>query len=250
MKHTDVDLQTASSNSQQKRADRLKLLRTMTGLSRKKFSKKYGISLGNFQNWEGPRYGGLTEKGANKIVLACLQEGIEVTIEWLMYGTGIPPVILRIPFNDDLKVGSKSFVYSTADNQTMEKQLLQSNYNIEQAKILQELDVFKKHYGYDVLAMVIADDAMEPFYRMGDHIAGKRHIDVTAFIGSECIIETANNRLLLRVLTASNLENRYTLLCNKKNAQLTPTASTGQDMQNVEILSVAPVMWIRRFGKE
>jgi hypothetical protein len=78
----------------QERAQRLTHLLNITGLSRKVFAQKHNIAIGNFQNWEGPRFGGLTEKAALKIIAACRTEGVESNVEWLMYGSGTPPTIL------------------------------------------------------------------------------------------------------------------------------------------------------------
>lgn len=253
MNHIDVDLEAVRSQilteEKEKRAQRLKLLRKMTGFSRKAFAEKHNISAGNFQNWEGPRYGGLTEKAAISVVRACYQEGVEATVEWLMYGTGLPPAIICSQYQGSAQVRHKGSAYCVTSNPAEEgKQLLQNSHSIEQAKVAQELELFKKHYGYDVLATIIDDDLMQPFYRAGDCVAGKRHTNIAPFLGSECIVETVAGKLLLRVVAAGSKENFYNLLCHSQDKK--DASSANSDLRDVEILSVAPVMWVRRQAKD
>ena len=68
---------------QKSRANRLKRLRRMTGMSRKDFSTRYHISQGTLQNWETGRFGGLTEKGARVILRAFRQEKYIVVLSGL-----------------------------------------------------------------------------------------------------------------------------------------------------------------------
>jgi|GEM_PF-579928 len=229
-----------SSSKYQERAKRLSLLLDMTGLYRKDFAKKHSIALSNFQNWVGPRYGGLTEKGAAKVVSACLKEGIEVSVEWLMYGLGVPPVILRALDQQNTQVGDQNLRYLGTQDSVAEQNLNCSLHNIELAKIGRELELFKGHYGYNVLTMVVDDNTMEPYYKVGDYVAGKRYTDFAHLFGSICIVETSDNKLLLRTLKAAD---------NSDSCYLTSTENNTPDNSghhNVKIISAAPIMWLRR----
>ncbi len=72
---------------------RLKMLReSVTHLSRRAFAKKHGFSPGTLQNWEDGRYDrGIVRKAAEKLLRAFHAEGIDVSLNWLLYGEAPPP---------------------------------------------------------------------------------------------------------------------------------------------------------------
>jgi DNA-binding transcriptional regulator YiaG len=222
----------------EERAQRVRLVRRMTGLTRVALSKKYGVSASNFQNWEGPRYGGLTEKAARILAIVCGKEGVEVTVEWLMYGSGMPPAIVYKPLYSQLEVKGHENNYATTTTYEQEA-MPQEKRSVELAKIAQELELFKQNYNHDVLVTVVTDKAMEPIYKIGDYIAGKRHTNIAAFLQNECIVELSDRKLLVRVLEPGNEDRAYNLVSS--NTDIRPNI-----VRNVKILSVAPVMWIRR----
>ena len=207
------------------RAKRLKILRNMAGLTRKCCNDHYGISSGNFQNWEGPRFGGLTEEGAEKMLYACKEAGVEATLEWLMYGAGPSPYVTEEFYNKK----SKKITNASIAN--------------EEHMITGELESFKQNHQQQVLDIVIKDDGMYPQYKMGDIIAGKRCTDasILRFINTDCIIELKDGGLILRNLQAGNKNKLYNLVCSNPS----PTIAK-QTITNVAISSVAPIMWIRR----
>ena len=227
------------------RARRVRLARSMTGLTRAVLTSKYGVSSANFQNWEGPRYGGLTEKAARKLVAICKQEGIETTVEWLMYGSGSPPAIVSKPRSPHLEVKDVGAVYNSGNMEQFSPvgSLQKESRSVELAKIAQELEFFKQNYVHDVLVTVVIDEAMQPKYVIGDYVAGKRHVNIVDFLHDECIVELADRKVLVRVLRPGNEEGKYNLEGYNKEAKAVI-------MRNVSVLSVAPVMWIRRLDKE
>lgn len=247
MKNNIEELQTSANTDTEflakERAQRARLVRNMTGMTRVTCSRRYGISSSNFQNWEGPRYGGLTEKAARKLVSIYAKEGVEVTVEWLMYGSGIPPtIIMSKPRYKQLEVKGHEEVYVVAPTSERE-QMPQEKRSIELAKIAQELELFKQNYDHEVLVTVVTDKAMDPLYKIGDYVAGKRHSNISAFFQSECVVELADKKLLVRILQPGNEKGRYNLV--NSNTEIRPII-----MRDVQILSVAPVMWIRRMEKE
>lgn len=212
------------------RAKRVKTLRKMTRLSRGKFAEKHGILPGNFQNWEGPRYGGLSESGAKKIVQAVKTEGIYCTLEWLMHGVGAGPQITEKLYMDYLPVTIR------------ENQPAYSLQEDEMSFITKELLVLRQHYP-DLLDYLINDDAMEPEFKLGDYVAGKARFQqqIETLLEDVCIVKTTDGEILLRYLKKSNVEGRYNLLA------LNPKATVHKPMlYDVELISAAPVMWRRR----
>lgn len=76
----------------QEQGIRLKYVREITGLSRRAFGLKYGTSPGTLQNVEDGRYKrGITEKFGMKLINMFRTEGIEVNLDWLLYGEGPEP---------------------------------------------------------------------------------------------------------------------------------------------------------------
>ena len=82
----------ASEKIANERAKRLRKLRAMAGLTRKAMTEKYQIPPGTLQNWEMPRFGGLSERGAHQVIQALTLEGVYARFEWLMMGVGNAPM--------------------------------------------------------------------------------------------------------------------------------------------------------------
>ena len=84
-----------SSNKAKEQGRRIEEIRDMTHLSRRAFSSKHQISYGTLQNWESGRYKGLTQEGLITLIQAFRKEGIEVTTDYLLYGSGAKPYFYR-----------------------------------------------------------------------------------------------------------------------------------------------------------
>ena len=82
-----------SSDEKTTTARRVKMARTLAGISRKDLEDKYGISMHTLQSWELGR-NSLTEKAASKLVEVFHSVGISCSIEWLLKGSGKSPSIL------------------------------------------------------------------------------------------------------------------------------------------------------------
>lgn len=218
-------------SSKEARARRLESLRGLTRLSRQDFAKKCGVKPGSFQNWEGPRFGGLTEKAAKKILRGIKNLGIHCTLEWLMYGIGPGPQIdERLYLSDSvLSVRESSGpTYFTSDDEIQ--------------RIAKELLLFRQHYS-DVIDYIIRDDGMEPFYKIGEYVAGNisQHKDIENLVGMDCIVKTIDGDVLLRNLKKGSSQDRYTLVCTNPH-----TTVEKPTLYDVELLAAAPILWLRR----
>ena len=78
----------SAAKKAKERGRRLKLLRSMTGLPRKALEQKYHISASTIQSWEDAKAGGLTEKGAKRVIQVFHKEGIQCSLNWLLHGLG------------------------------------------------------------------------------------------------------------------------------------------------------------------
>src|SRR5262245_41553838 len=137
------------------RGKRLKTLRKMSDLSREKMEEKYAISANTIQSWEAAKAGGLTKKGAERIINAFHTEGISCTTEWLLYGVGVPPT---------LRTAERSMIHEATGFLTALP---------EDKAIIQELQTFRT-LNKDTIDILVNDNGMSPEYMPGDYVAGKR----------------------------------------------------------------------------
>ena len=210
-----------SLTSPQARASRCLLLRDMMGLSREAVRLRYGIARGTLQNWESARFGGLTQKGAKIIITASRAEGIDVSMQWLLYGIGTDPRFVSA-IDTDI-ASSKNIVVTDQEMQNVSKML----------------NTFRAHHP-DCIDMFIQDDAMSPLFNPGEYVAGNRKYlsDIEGVVGLQCIVQTQDSGNLLRYLKLGDEINLYHLI--SLNHDSTVSQAT---LYNVPIISAAPVVW-------
>lgn len=221
-------IRTNDPNSSPKmRGKRLRTLRMMTGLSREAFAEKYGISASTIQSWEAAKAGGLTSKGANRMIPVFLDEGIRCTVDWLLYGIGNPPQQSNWHYQQELREPAAPTTYNITD---------------QDAIIAQELLRYRE-LNPDVIDYVIVDDGMSPHYIAGDYVAGsrRRKDEIYTLLGMDCIVETKNNEILLRRLKQGSRPGLYTLISSNLDSELQFPVLYDQ-----ELISAAPVTWHRR----
>lgn len=210
--------------------DRLRRARILAGIStRREFEKKYQISANTLQGWEQGK-NPLSKKGARRIIEALKSEGLMCSLEWLMDGTGMPPR----PF--------EMFNPKHSPENDLRKTLAEIDLS-EEAAIYQELQTFKKHNPSPII-ITISDNAMEPYYRIGDYIGGTRLCTPEAIencYGQACIIELCDHTILSRHLHPGRKPNTYTLSCTNHQSRNAPL-----NLFDVEIISAAPILWHRR----
>src|SRR4051812_20163003 len=137
-----IDHTSVNKTSPEARGRRLKSLRKMADLSRKAITMKHQISASTIQAWEEGKSGGLTAKGAQRIIAALKEEGVFCTLEWLLQGEGQSPYLAERVY-----LGVKEPTSEFLNAVTL------SEVNI----IAKELNTFRT-LNHDVLDMVINDD--------------------------------------------------------------------------------------------
>lgn len=210
------------------RGKRLKSLRMLAGLSRKMVEEKYEISASTIQSWEDGKAGGLTEKGARRILNALREEGIQCSLNWLLYGIGVGP-----------HVSDK--IYIPIAEASEEQDLENYSYPDRESALVKELLVFRQSNA-DAIDMVVMDDSMEPFYSLGDYIGGKRRYaqEIAGAIGLDCIVETTMGEIMFRRLRRGSTSQCFTLTCINPNTLIEKIT-----LYDVELHSAAPVIWHR-----
>jgi transcriptional regulator with XRE-family HTH domain len=206
------------------RGERAKRLRAQLRLSRPDCVRKFNIPIGSLQSWEEARYGGLTMKGAKRLIEAYAQEGLICSLEWLFDGTGPTP-----------RFSHKEIFLNPDENKSPLAATISLNGNIQQ-----ELILFHKHNS-NAIDTLIPDNALAPYLQKGDLVAGVRYFaeDIDKGIGTLCIVQTAAGEILVGYLYPDETHTTYSLFnCSKEDEK--PVK------ENLKLFSAAPVLWIRR----
>lgn len=203
------------------RSERIRLIRELLGLSRKSLAEKYkeyGLSAGTIASWEEGRWGGITEKGAQKLIKAFKDEGIDVSLDWLLHGLGQAP--------------------NTPNFKLLEKKLEQ----LEASAVTHELKIFHQFH-QNAVDMIISDDGMAPCLQPGDIVAGKKFFEkeIRKTIGLPCIVQTKQGHMYVRIVDIGNTADTYTLSCSNPYTKVAQSV-----IENVELFSSAPIIWIRK----
>lgn len=232
------------------RGQRLKSIRLMSGLSRNSLEHKYGISANTLQSWERAKSGGLTIKGASRVLNALRNEGIYCSSEWLLYGIGQPAHfqhssgMLATELNPNLTMTLDSELRKIQEPHTIyQTQAAQiDNIHEEHQKIIQELRIFRK-LNLNPMDYIVIDDGLSPLYKPGDYVAGKKRVGeaINHLIGMDCIIQTTTNDFLLRRILRRVRDGVFDLTCTNMD-----TSVKNYTLYDQEIASAAPVVWHRR----
>jgi len=218
-----------AKSSPEARGKRLKFLRMSTGLSRREVQDKYRISASTIQSWEDAKAGGLTMKGAKRVIAVFKEEGLRCSIDWLLYGIGTPPQLSNKLFDDEEGGETTTTpIEIPGEDQAIVNELLEFRKNNPDA------------IEYKILA---GDDGMAPMYKENDYVAGKRRLGdaINNVVGFDCIIETRDNEILFRRLKPGRKPNTYTLISVNTNATIAEPV-----LYDRELISAAPVIWHRR----
>ena len=215
------------ASSPEARAHRLKRTRRLANLSRKELCDNSNINIHTLNGWETSRFGGLSKKGAGEVIKRIFAEGVQCSIEWLLYEIGPTPLVIP------------NFIKTTKNNLPTTNKI---ELGKEDEKAYKELLLFRSHY-HDAIDHIITDTSMEPEFIKNDCVAGikKYKDDINQLIGKACIIETHENQKLLRVLRPGDEKETYTLIC--LNATSTIKNSI---VYNTRLISAAEVIWLRR----
>ncbi|MHB1948717.1 MAG: hypothetical protein ACYCQI_11470 [Gammaproteobacteria bacterium] len=220
------DQQNSAAIESRERAERLRRIRNLANLSRKDLCDEADININTYIGYEVGRYGGLTKKGAEKIIQYVSTKGVYSTFEWLMHGIGQSPRVVTDIMQDNIEADSD---------------LLKDN-NVEKQKIAEEIVLFHKHYKHSIDFQII-DDGMMPVYNIGDYVAGVRYSGalINNLIGSDCIIQTEGGEIFIRNLRAGRAKDVYTLTChNPQTGVIQPI------IYDAKLIFAAKIIWHRR----
>ena len=209
--------------SPKEKGERLQYLRNLVRLTQKELAEIIQVSLSGYKGWENGRHGGIPEKRAIFLIKFFEAEGIQCSLEWLMYGIGSQPEKQRdLHKNNIMEIVSR--------NAKNEKEIMQD-----------ELHYFRSNY-LNSIDFVVPDNLMMPNFLMNDIVAGVKlsshHFQEA--IGLNCIVQLVTGEILLRQLQQGIKKDYYSLLCT------TPTDNKEIIIHEVKLINVAPVLWHRR----
>jgi len=202
---------------------RLKHIRSLLRLTRSYLQDKYGLPEVTLKSWENGTTK-LTSSGAQRCVDAYRNEGLIVSIDWILNGIGLDPK----------KTVTVSQYFATPTTQDLPSE-------DEELSMLRDANAFKENHSNAVI-MIVSNDDMRPVYWPGDYIGGKMRFaeKIETAVNKDCIVYLKNGERFFKRLIKNSLGG-YNLTC------LNPNEVTSEPvLYNVEIESVAPVIWHRR----
>lgn len=192
---------------------RLKYIRThLLNVTRRELCEHTDISVAAVKAWELGLGGGLTEKGAEKLIPRLRELGIYCSVAWLLHG-----------------IGTEAAIHTAT---------LQTNPD-EDAQIAKELLAFRAQG--NTLDAVIIDDGMLPLLPPATVIGGVLQRNTHECLGKICIVRTAENIVLVRIVEQGDMADTFHLTCSNPQPHLTKKI-----MPNMRLKDIAPVVWIRR----
>jgi HTH-type transcriptional regulator, cell division transcriptional repressor len=217
------------NNIKKERGRRARIIRSMMGFSIKAFAKEIAVSDRTVKSWEQGNAGGLTEKGANKILEVAKKNGLECELTWLMHGIGAQPSSTNPIFNKPILIKEQPGK-------------MVSSKKIIDTGIKNEIDCFHANNA-NAITLQIPDDGMEPYYATGAIVGGKRRTGaaINELIFQDCIVETKDHQTLCRRLTPGTIVDRFNLSCLNHSTKQTNIATN-----DVELISAAMVIWYRK----
>lgn len=180
------------------RALRLRRVRSLANLDRKQMCDDGTINFNTLKGWENAKYGGLPPEGALKVIKRVSREGVICSAEWLLHGEGSIPSIIQKNFSQ----------FNTNSSEVL------TDINKPEISIKEELYMFQKYY-LDISYFEISDDGMEPFYKLGDIVAGNNYYgdNILNLVGKDCIIKLIDGTILVRHIREEVGDSKYTIIC-------------------------------------
>ena len=155
---------------------RVKMVRTLSGLTRQELYEKVHISPSTMNTWETGRVE-LTEIGAERISEAFSKIGIVCTKEWLLHGRGAPPRMMNsaerkifVDYEEYAKLYEPQFDLCNISRPIIEQKQVRPHPKIPD-DMEAELQFFTRIHA-NSLFHVVKENFMNSRYRVGDCVAG------------------------------------------------------------------------------
>ena len=215
-----------SLTSPKAKGERIRRIRHLANLSREDFCSDGEINITTLISWEIGRFGGLSAKGASRVIARVAKEGVFCTPEWLLYEIGVWPEVKA----DYKKAQAKPEVEN------------QINTSSENSIVIEELMLFRK-LNKHAIDFIVEDDVMFPHYRIGDYVAGTKRFGtkIATLVSWDSIVQTSDGRIMMRNLQRGPRNNSYNLISTNLHTKVKDAI-----IYDVELVAAAPILWHRR----
>lgn len=208
--------------------ERLKYTRKLLKVTRRYLSEKHGIPSVTLKAWENGSVQP-SKSGIDRCIDMYKEEGILLSEEWILNGTGLPPKLL-FQINQFFSTPKEEDQLEKVDSEEIDDEIL----------MLKDIENFKINNPKSV-AMVVCNDDMSPYYKCGDYIGGKLRFgsNISLLENKDCIVYLKNGECFFRRII-NGRGGGYNLVClNPKGTSNEPV------LYNVDIESAAPVVFHR-----
>ncbi len=203
--------------------ERLKFVRSLLRISRSYLQEKYGLPEATLKSWENGTTK-ITLAGATRCVEVYRKEGLIINEDWIIEGIGLDPK----------KIAVVSNYFSFPSKQMFAEE------DDDEISMIKDANAFKQNHS-NAVVMIVSNEDMRPFYWPGSYVGGRLYsgIDIVKGLNKDCIIYLKNGERFFRRLIRNKIS-KYNLTCLNPNEN-----SPEPVLYNVEIESVAPVIWHR-----
>ncbi len=211
-----------------RRGQRLIQIRNTLGLSRLKFCEKFGFANTTVAQWEtlsgiSP---GINERHARRIIRAVESAGLIVQEQWLLYGSGEPPYLLRPAEKPPLNL---------------------FHYACMATKLAAIVEETLHQLGSGFQAWQLSDNAMQPEFNRGDYVIGimtEKSQWLELFNNHACLVTLEDHTHMVRVLREYRPQQYLLIATNHKAANTAP-----QIIPASKIIAMSQIIIHYRWGQ-
>jgi transcriptional regulator with XRE-family HTH domain len=179
------------------KGQRLRFIRTLSGMTAKAFAHICGVGYTTINCWE-KGVNSLTEKGAQRIVTAMQNIGVNCTISWLLRGQGELPTIEQQKFS--------RFNYNTIIPPISQLAVQEGTLVYDKTSMCKEIEQFKALHTAHLIS-VIQDESMSPIYQPGDWVGGPSLLKENLELAHQknCVVKFRDGNLLIYRVQVDNI---------------------------------------------
>lgn len=195
------------------RGTRVKKIRNMANLTQEQMCEDGELNPHTLAGWEVGRHGGLSKKGAQKIVNRVAQEQVICSVDWLLQGSAPEPYVLS------RSAGTQS----------------------QTDAIQREIDYFLSN-NIDAVIHQMTDDAMLPLAKQGDVVGGIKLAQAKWSCANNqmCIVATDDGQMMGLLKHNPSSSDYYLYPSNLNDENTYPV------FKLEKLLWLAPMVWLRR----
>lgn len=201
----------------QKRGNRIFHVRKkLLKMTRDQFCQGFHYTSQSLKAWELAWGGGISESRARILVDYMRDLGVHCTVPWIMYGVGPEPKLLTQyeQHNPD----------GLQDDDDLAEELL-----------------FFENRAHAHTAQV-TDDSLYPILRVGDYVGGFETQQPHKALDQECLVIDLQDNQYIRILKQGDQAQTYHL------TSYNPHTTAFQEIRNIKLKKIIPIVWIRRRG--